>query len=156
GAIASHEYVTMTDVVVPESGNAGERDFLCCLFSDFQERGIDYAVMRNYQALPLSSGGSDVDIYVNAKFKVEAETTIKDAVASLGAMILGEVRTNTFYEAFVLGCNEGVWWGVCIEFYYDIFYNSSIQLFDRKAECKTIVIHNNIKVFDLDVGNSLG
>ena len=44
-----------------------KKTFLVCLFENLNLRKIDYCVLRNYQFLPLSTKGSDIDILINKK-----------------------------------------------------------------------------------------
>lgn len=39
--------------------------FLSLLFQNLKQSGIQYAVLRNYKSLPNSTGGSDIDMWVN-------------------------------------------------------------------------------------------
>ncbi len=43
-----------------------EINFLICLFEKLEGEHIRYAVLWNYELLPASTGGSDIDIWVHS------------------------------------------------------------------------------------------
>ena len=133
-----------------------EKDFLVNLFSILDDNKIPYAVMRNYTALPYSIGGSDLDIYINQGCRAGAEKALKDAIIHCNAYSLGKLSTPTFYEEYIIGFSRVHWWGVCVEFYYGVFFKGSINLVDENQLANEIVRYNEINVLEEDIGNALG
>ena len=102
-----------------------EGDFLETLFSALNGSGINYAVMRNYHSLPLSAGGSDLDILVNAHDQDELHRVLLESVDLVGAVLLGTSQSVGLWKAFILGSNPefaSPWWGLRIDVNVGLFY----------------------------------
>ena len=136
--------------------NHADGAFLQSFFNELDKRGIEYAVLRNYEKLPYTSSGSDIDIYINPNSSKVAIDALEQTMHSTGAHSLGLVSTATFYENYIIGFAESGIWGVCIEFYFGIFYKGSFPLIDENRINKAITRHNGISVLENDIGNSLG
>jgi len=112
---------------------APESEFLHQLFESLNMAGIHYAVMRNYEPLPYSAGGSDLDVLVaTADHRIAKETLIA-VVDSIHGKIVGIVATWNFFEASVIGFSRGQWWGICVEFYREIAFKSAAPLVNYSA-----------------------
>ncbi|SFD91554.1 hypothetical protein [Nitrosomonas sp. Nm166] len=134
----------------------GEGKFLQDLFSGLNKTGIHYAVMRNHEPLPYSTGGSDLDIFVNPVDVKAAKNLLIDVVQRVNGEIIGVVQTWNFFEAYVLGCLDGQWWGVCVEFYSSIAFKSAVPLVNQEALSRHLELHNNIAIVPHEIGNTIG
>lgn len=132
-----------------------EGNFLCKLFNKLNTSNINYAVMRNHLSLPYSAGGSDVDILVTSSDMKAAERLLLEIVEVVDAKVIGVVRTWNFFEAYIVGFNDDKWWGVCIEFYSDVAFKSTVPLIGGNL-FKYIEFHNGVRVIPSDIGNAIG
>jgi len=136
--------------------NAPEGFFLQQLFECFNSSSIRYVVMRNYESLPYSGGGSDLDILVPIGDYRQAQVVLLDCISQSGGTLLGVVRTWNFFEVYVIGRGDGNWWGVCVEIYSSISYKSSVSLINLDCRDEISTKHNGVSVMKNDVGNTLG
>ena len=95
------------------SSNAPEAYFLHKLFAALNASNIRYAVMRNHEPLPYSTGGSDLDIFVEPSDAQAAKELLLSVVHSVAGDIIGVVQTWNFFEAYIIGSVHKKWWGVC-------------------------------------------
>jgi thymidylate kinase len=133
-----------------------EASFLQELFVALNTSGIRYAIMRNHEPLPYSSGGSDLDVFVVPDDIDAAKTVLLSVVENVDGKVIGIVETWNFFEAYVIGFARGQWWGICVEFYREIAFKSAVPLVDCVALSKHLVEHNNIAVIPDDIGNTIG
>jgi hypothetical protein len=91
-------------------------DFLSRLFDGFEREGIDYAVARDYEALPRSLNGRDLDILITDTDYKRAYGILQGIAASLSAKLFSIVQeADTFAWAFVVHCKPPLW-GIHIDF----------------------------------------
>lgn len=136
--------------------NAPEADFLQKLFAALNASSIRYAVMRNHETLPYSTGGSDLDIFVEPSDAQAAKKLLLSVVHSVDGEIIGIVKTWNFFEAYILGSVHGEWWGVCVEFYSGIVFKSSVPLVDQDTLTRYLELHNDITIIPTNIGNTIG
>lgn len=95
-------------------GHIGE--FLSRLFSAFEREGIDYAVARDYESLPHSLNGRDLDILVKDFDYERAYRALLAIAHGLSAVVLKVVQeADTFAWVLVIHC-EPPMWGLHIDF----------------------------------------
>ena len=135
---------------------APEAGFLQELFATLHIAGIRYAVMRNHQPLPYSSGDSDLDVFVVPQDFHAAKRALLSAVENVDGKVIGVVQTWNFFEAYIIGFSRGQWWGVCVELYKEIAFKSAVPLADSAALLKHLEVHNNISVIPGEIGNTIG
>ncbi|MBV6389868.1 MAG: Thymidylate kinase [Nitrosomonas europaea] len=133
-----------------------ESEFLHKLFAALNTSGVHYAVMRNYEPLPFSSGGSDLDIYVPAVEAKIAYQSLFMVVSGTNSKVIGVVRTWNFFEAYIIGYRNGQWWGICVEFYHGIVFKSTVELVDNSVLPDLFERHHGISVISQDAGNTIG
>lgn len=100
--------------------SSAESIFLSCFFSALNKSGIRYAVMRNYETLPYSSGGSDLDILVAPEDATKAEALLYQAIAQAGGVSCGLVKSIGFFKVNAFGNpvpNSIGWWGQSTDVY---------------------------------------
>jgi len=133
-----------------------ESVFLKIFFRELGAKRLRYAVMRNYDSLPESAGGSDLDILVAQEDVAAAVKVLLAAIAGVNGKVIGAVQTWTFFEVYVMGFSNGQWWGLCVELYSSVSFKSAVPLVDLKALYNRFELHNNISVIPRDIGNTIG
>jgi hypothetical protein len=95
-------------------GHIGE--FLSRLVHTFEREGIDYAVARDYESLPHSLNGRDLDILVKDFDYERAYRALLGIAHGLSAVVLKVVQeADTFAWVLVIHC-EPPMWGLHIDF----------------------------------------
>lgn len=88
-------------------------NFLSLLFSSLKDKGISYAVLRNYEGLPQEvAKGSDVDLLVDKKNKNEYIFTLKEIAAKTQISILFKSDRRNCLSYFIYTENaesRGFW-----------------------------------------------
>ena len=137
-----------------------EEGFLRELFAVFETMDICYAVLRNYDTLPTSLNGSDLDILVHPEDAGKAKAAIGQGIARSGGAVLGYVDTVNFIKIFSLGKSIGLdpmqWWGARLDISIDLQYAGVAQLIDIEILRKRICRHNGIRVLDRRLAAILG
>lgn len=148
----------MPDNEVASCASVGtdESLFLRAFFDALGDASVEYAVMRNYETLPVSAGGSDVDIFVFPGWVEKAEEILFATVKHVNGDAIGSLRTWNFVEVYVIGFANERWWGVSIELYSEISYKSTLSFVNLSVVNRSIGSHNGVKVVNRDVGNTLG
>lgn len=114
---------------------APEATFLQQLFDSLNNSGIRYAVMRNHESLPYSSGGSDLDILVAQPDGERTKKLLNDAIHVAGGTALGVSETVGFFKAYAFGQSAdagGSWWGQRIDVNVGLFFKGQSQLTDNE------------------------
>jgi thymidylate kinase len=137
-----------------------EEVFLRELFAVFETMDVCYAVLRNYDTLPTSLNGSDLDILVHPDDAGKAKAAIGQGIARSGGAVLGYVDTANFIKIFSLGKSIGLdpmqWWGARLDISLDLQYAGAAQLIDIEILRKRICRHNGIRVLDRQLAALLG
>jgi len=98
-----------------------ESIFLQDFFNRLNETGINYAVLRNYEPLPYSLGGSDLDILVAPTNAVAARDMIESFAHSHGLKLIVKYSVTTKILRFC-GKKDSVWLGFPIDIYTALEY----------------------------------
>ena len=69
-------------------------NFVGKFFSEMNSNGIRYAVLRNYESLPESCGGSDLDIFVSSKDITKLGEILSKVSNSLDASLVSYTASN--------------------------------------------------------------
>ncbi|MEF8698643.1 MAG: hypothetical protein V5B33_04810 [Candidatus Accumulibacter sp. UW20] len=133
-----------------------ESVFLKIFFTELGAKRLRYAVMRNYDSLPESAGGSDLDILVAQEDVAAAVKVLLAAIAGVNGKVIGAVQTWTFFEVYVMGFSNGQWWGLCVELYSSVSFKSAVPLVDLGALYKRFELRNNVSVIPCEIGNTIG
>lgn len=101
----------------------GEGRFLTQLFAAFNAAGIRYAVMRNYDTLPDSAGGSDLDILVAENDRQPAQSVLRAVVRAAGGVPVGSANSFGFFKTYILGkYDDQIWWGLRVDVNFGLYY----------------------------------
>ncbi len=133
--------------------------FLHQLFYRFNSSGIQYAVLRNYDNLPDSACGSDVDILVHRDDEGLARVAIGDALRASGGVAIGCTNFVGFTKISALGRTDGEqspWWGVSIDLFWGMYFAGVVQLLDNNLFARRCRDHNGIRVLQNDLAAVLG
>jgi thymidylate kinase len=143
--------------VGPDEQYQSEGFFLRELFAVLLNSGIRFAVMRNYQTLPFSAGGSDLDIMIAAGDGARAKALVLEAIRSAGGVPLGLAESQGFFNVHALGRNSGHvagWWGLRIDIYVGLFFRGQ-RLLDDNGDWP-LCWHHGIPVLEERFAGVLG
>jgi thymidylate kinase len=119
------------------SYNTPEEPFLRKLFTVLNKNGIRYAVLRNYDTLPYSLNGSDLDLWVHAKNKDKFLQIVRDKVLAEENIILGEYCSGMFAKYSLIGFSpsmDDTLWGTCLDVNFGIGFRGASYLDDDVFE----------------------
>jgi len=131
---------------------APEAAFLALLFEKLANAGMDYCVMRNFESLPASLNGSDLDLLVYPECRDELAKVVIEAARSCGGRLISEYITAGRYMKF-LGCHDNKWWGAAIDLMPGLDYRGVVYL-DASPIIHRAEDYNGIKVcapYDIDM-----
>lgn len=138
---------------------APESFFLKLLFAVMGARNIRYAVLRNYETLPYSVGGSDLDILVHPDDAVQATEIVFTAIEQAGGVPIGCVQTTGFLKVFALGSfapdgTQWAWWGLRLDMSFGLTFEGAVSLLDWPCDVKES--RNGIVVLPHHLADVLG
>ena len=114
--------------------------------------------MRNYQTLPYSAGGSDIDIMVAPRDSSRLIPLVLGAIQRSNGRPVGISETFGFTKIFVVGGSGSdsdlSWWGVCLDFNLGLFFKGQ-AIIDSGVEWPTF-LHNKIPVLADGLSGVLG
>ena len=137
---------------------APESFFLQQLFLHLNTTGIRYAVLRNYETLPFSAGGSDLDILVHPDDKKMVQTAVGVAIRKAGGIAIGYAEKKDFFTVGAFGrggADANVWWGLLIDVYVELRYATTAQLVNMNVLSSGFALHNGIHVLPDDLAAAL-
>lgn len=107
--------------------------FLKHFFNKLNTQNIHYCVLRNYQSLPESTDGSDLDILINKKDAAKFIAVLSEISNKQGGNIISIISSDICPRICVLG-NNGAGWGIMIDLHYDeISYRGYTILSNRNV-----------------------
>ena len=124
-------------------------NFVGKFFSEMNSNGIRYAVLRNYECLPESCGGSDLDIFVSSNDITKLGEILSKVSNSLDASLVSYTASNTCPKLCYLNTKEGIQMDI---FVGAITYKAYVIVSEETIEENTR-IYNGIKVLDDSLGN---
>jgi thymidylate kinase len=126
---------------------APEETFLQILFDRLNASGIRYAVMRNHEPLPYSSGGSDLDIIIHPSHGTRTRALVLESIHSAGGVPIGIAVSVGFFKVYALGKSGDAtapWWGLRLDINIGLYYRGQ-RLLDESVEWP-LIYHNTIPV----------
>jgi len=113
---------------------APEGEFLRALFDAMKETGIRHAVMRNYESLPHSSAGSDIDLIVSPQDMDRARSVVLQAIERVGGQSIGLSELPGFLKVCALGrSRDGAWWGQTLDVNAGLRFRGTVLLDEWEA-----------------------
>lgn len=137
---------------------SSENIFLRELFEELTTNRIPYAVMRNHETLPYSSGGSDLDILVLPEDATKVEEILLQAVAQARGTPIGATKTICFFQVYALGnapSHLDGWWGQCVDVYSGLLFKG-LPLLDDRAWAQFIGKHHGVSALSAGFAGVLG
>lgn len=132
------------------NANSAEASFLIGLFQQLNDSAIPYCVLRNYNTLPYSLGGSDIDLLVSG----DSLATVFDIVNKLAHMHGG--RCISYFKVMGIICRfcgkdkkNRTWWGVPIDIFPFVGLRQK-EHFDAESVLSNSLVYRNIRVASPD------
>lgn len=126
-----------------------EETLLNDLFDQLNKSGVCYAVLRNYETLPESLGGSDLDLLVSSdKLDVVYEIVKKVTHLHGGHCIscISDFKVTVINARFCgKDNNTSIWWGLPIDLFATVGLRQ-YEYFDTQAVLNNSLIYRNISV----------
>jgi thymidylate kinase len=105
--------------------------FLLQFFKELNDLDFNYCVLRNYEHLPLSTNGSDLDILINKKDSSVFFNLIKEIADNHNGKIISIIHSSICPRLCVLGNKEGGW-GIMLDLHYDVISYRGYTIFSNK------------------------
>lgn len=121
-----------------------ESIILAGLFGAFDKGGVKYSVLRNYELLPKSLGGSDLDLAVLPEQLSDAAYLVKENASRFG----GDVIVDYYSSGRIMrtmGCYQGHWWGMAIDLFSHMEYKG-VEYVTTRCLIERSVDHQGVKV----------
>jgi energy-coupling factor transporter ATP-binding protein EcfA2 len=119
---------------------------------------IAYAVMRNYDSLPQSTGGSDLDILFCLKDADTVKKIVLEAFIADGGVSIGHGHTPGFSKYFAFG-SQGLkknWWGIRLDLSFGHVFRGCASLLDTDLVLRDAAVHNGIHILPGPLADVLG
>lgn len=126
-----------------------QQEFLSRFFHGLSENSVQYCVWGNYESLPRSLGGSDLDLLVRAGSDKKFKQVLKACVESFGGSFISFYKTNNASHFRVAGLHDELPWGIMIDVIYDQFYYKDKVYLPEKWAWHFLSDHNGITVNEL-------
>lgn len=115
--------------------SSSEGCFLELFFIELKKLSMEYCVLRNFQSLPTSLEGSDLDLLVLPSQRDAIAGLVKKVAARCGGRVIADYATTGRFIK-LLGCHEGKWWGCAVDLlagidYRGMTYVSSDSMLER-------------------------
>jgi len=136
-----------------------ETHFLKALFSRLKQFGVQYAVMRNYQSLPLTVNGSDLDILIKPGCEAVAKSALMRAVEDANGAVIGIAATEGFFKFNAFGRPSeysNAWWGLRIDVSVGLKFRGCANLLSESVLQERIIYHHGIPVLPPDLAAIIG
>lgn len=121
--------------------------FLHRLFNSLNLNQINYAVLRNYQLLPESVGGSDLDIWVKKtdyeRFLGVVSNTVQECKGGLASYLPDETCPRLVYQA------PG--WGIQFDVHIGVAQHKGVPYMDNSLIESHIIDYNGVKVLTPEI-----
>lgn len=125
-----------------------EKEFLVYFFKNLNQHLIRYSVLRNYETLPESLNGSDLDIFVQKNDVNKFYEHLKDICTKTNSKIIIKYGERT-PRVCILNIN----FGIQIDVHEGIIPYKVYPIFPQDQLLKNSTKHNNIYVTDQDDAN---
>ena len=133
-----------------------ETFFLTKFFIALEERGIQYAVLRNAESLPASLNGSDIDMLVSNNDIAKVYRIISDVALQYGGCIMGHMRAPHFQQIEILGKFADGWCGCCIDLFSGVYVKSVLPIVDESLLSLRVDNGKGVWTLPHDIGCYLG
>ena len=125
-----------------------EQEFLIKLFSTLENRNIIYCVLRNYESLPFSTNGSDIDILIDKQDFANTLEIIENVARSFNGRIIAELKANCVRSLSICGYYKKKWWGIKFDVFSSYVGTNGIDILSAATVLERKHYHNNVWVAD--------
>lgn len=80
-----------------------EKAFLEPMFRSLEENGIIYAVLRNAETLPETTGGSDIDMQIATGKMSDVTLCLEEVASQCGGRIMARIDSPHFRQLQAMG-----------------------------------------------------
>lgn len=128
---------------------APESSFIMCLFERINSIGIRYAVLRNYETLPYSANGSDVDILFSDDDFFRAHKELISVAEEHGGRCISLLKSSRVLDLVFCGKSDNGWWGVRFDT-FSYAGTNGCDILPAEALLSRGTCHNGVRVACLD------
>lgn len=128
-----------------------ENNNLLYLFKELDNKKINYSVLRNYQSLPNTTGGSDLDILID-----------KESINTFNKLLIQFIKENDLKLVSVIDdnqcpkyCISQYGWGIQIDAFRKSVYFGNNEIILSEILFENTVKHNGVNVLNNRVGTLL-
>ena len=142
-----------------DSVQSSESEFLDALFCSLNDANVRYAVMRNYERLPYSADGSDLDILILRADEERVKKILIRTIAKAGGVTIGCGKSVGFFKVYALGCicsEKKDWWGLRIDVNVGLQFRGGAKLLNMNYLKNKCHEHNGISVLPPGLAAVLG
>jgi len=122
-----------------------ESFFLKNFFDALNETKINYAVLRNYETLPDSLNGSDIDVVISQEDFMSFHKILNTTITAYGGKIIAEINSCQVKEVAICGFFKNRWWGCRIDSFSYVGTNG-YEILPVEFLLERKFLHNNIAV----------
>lgn len=125
--------------------------FLKKFFLQLNEKEADYFVYGEYKMLPKDTNGSDIDMIIfcgNDKYPKHIKILLDLAIQSNVNLVSAYYSRTSYFLRFV--SKNG--WGVQFDILRNMHWHEGQNYYPIKFIKNNIILHNDIKVLDINVG----
>lgn len=130
--------------------------FLIHFFNSLNASSIQYCVLRNYQSLPESTGGSDLDILINKNDSTLFFTILLETCSLFRGNLISFIPSSKCPRICVAG-NQDKGWGLMIDLHYnEISYRNYTILSNTNIWRNTFQHNDNISALNSKADTLIG
>ena len=118
--------------------------FMRPLFEKLNSEHIRYSVLRNYESLPNSTGGSDVDMWVHIDDLPKCEVILKTISKDIKMPLVSFYDAPSQYKVCYMGVSDGVQFDI---FKGDIYWKNWI-MFSGESIWANTIDYNGVRVLN--------
>lgn len=132
-----------------KNNNTYLNEILSYFFKSLNDKNIKYCVWGNYTFLPESLNGSDLDIVIHGKNKIEFKNCFDKFINQFNGKVVSFFKTHNTVHYRIIGIYNNSPWGIMIDVIFDEFYYKDKIYFPSKWVWSIRKNHNGIIVNDI-------
>jgi len=121
--------------------------FLEQFFQKLNDNDINYCVLRNYERLPLSTNGSDLDILIRENHLSLFNKALAESLIETNGAIVSVIESKICPRYCILGLGTDPW-GLMIDLFLDKIIYRSQTIISEEAIWENAYLHNSICVLN--------
>ncbi len=121
--------------------------FLELFFGTLEVKGIDFCVLRNYEGLPSSTNGSDLDMLIKRNQLSSFREALSETLQESEGHVVSFIDSKLVPKYCLIGTRPDPW-GLMIDLYIEeISYRNQVVI-PSNVIWSNIMLHNNISVLN--------